>query len=237
MAVYRTSGSTGVPKVFTLSSEQEKSRAASLPITRGIGFSEITGLFISHATDSSASTRHRDWILSKGGKFFGPQKDMDENVALILREKPNGIFGAPGFMVNLAKRINRQHEFDYVGVGSDRLSPDQSKEIRAGLGDNLWAVYSTSETNTIALASGEQIEKTPGCVGSLCAGVEIRFTDGVVQVKTPTMITGYDDPFLTDEYFQDGWFWTGDFGHMTDGLLILTGRAPRRGQRSAQDNS
>lgn len=163
-------------------------------------------------------------MKEKGGRFFGPQKDLDTNVELILREKPQGIYGAPQFLVNLASRIRRRHVFDHVGTGSFAFAPEQSIQIREGLGDNLWAVYSTSESNTIALASAKQVESQKGCVGELCNGVEVRFVKGEVQVKTPTLIAGYDDPALTAKYFDDGWFRTGDMGHMDGSLLILTGR-------------
>jgi long-subunit acyl-CoA synthetase (AMP-forming) len=39
------------------------------------------------------------------------------------------------------------------------------------------------------------------------------------------MITGYDDPTLTAEWFRDGWFYPGDRGRLVGDLLVIEGRA------------
>ena len=49
---------------------------------------------------------------------------------------------------------------------------------------------------------------------------------GEILVHTPGMASGYlGDPELTAMRFRDGWFWTGDMGHMSaDGALVVEGR-------------
>lgn len=51
-------------------------------------------------------------------------------------------------------------------------------------------------------------------------------TDGHLQVKGPSVTTGYyQNPELNQEAFTpDGWFITGDIGQIRDGSLIITGR-------------
>lgn len=77
----------------------------------------------------------------------------------------------------------------------------------------------------MAIATAAQVESIPGCAGALCPGVQVEFDGELIRVKTATMIQGYDDPALTAQYFKDGWFYPGDRGRLTDGLLVLAGRA------------
>jgi cyclohexanecarboxylate-CoA ligase len=67
-------------------------------------------------------------------------------------------------------------------------------------------------------------------------GCEVRITlddgreapvgvDGEVRLRGPMLAKGYTDPALTAESFVDGWFRTGDLGHVRpDGHVTLTGR-------------
>jgi long-chain acyl-CoA synthetase len=65
-------------------------------------------------------------------------------------------------------------------------------------------------------------------VGRPVKGIEMRIaTDGEVQFRGPTLFKGYwDDPAKTAESFDaDGWYRTGDIGHLDDGgRLVLSGR-------------
>ncbi|MBE5998896.1 MAG: AMP-binding protein [Eubacteriales bacterium] len=64
-------------------------------------------------------------------------------------------------------------------------------------------------------------------VGRPVRGCQIRFVDGEIQVKSPSVMMGYiNDPELTAEALtEDGWLCTGDLGYMDeDGYLYLNGR-------------
>ena len=66
-----------------------------------------------------------------------------------------------------------------------------------------------------------------GSVGIPIRDVEVRTApDGEVQVKGPiTMMGYYKDPEETAKALQDGWYCTGDLGHVDeDGFVFLTGR-------------
>lgn len=64
-------------------------------------------------------------------------------------------------------------------------------------------------------------------VGRPVRGCQVRFVDGEIQVKSPSVMMGYiNDPELTAEALtEDGWLRTGDLGYMDeDGYLYLNGR-------------
>jgi long-chain acyl-CoA synthetase len=66
-----------------------------------------------------------------------------------------------------------------------------------------------------------------GTVGKPIDGVEIRIADtGEIQVKGPNVTSGYfGRPEANAEVFTEGWFRTGDIGHIDeDGFLLITDR-------------
>ena len=125
------------------------------------------------------------------------------------------------------------------------------KKVRAGLGGRLrlissggaplskelagffWAVgvpiyqgYGLTETSPI-VSSNYPLNRV-GSSGKPIANVQVRVAeDGEVQVKGPCIMQGYyKNPEATREVVsQDGWFSTGDLGHVdTDGYLYITDR-------------
>ena len=66
-----------------------------------------------------------------------------------------------------------------------------------------------------------------GTVGKPLANVEVRIADdGEVLVRGPSIFKGYwNRPEETQAAFVDGWFKTGDIGHLdSDGFLSITDR-------------
>ncbi len=65
-----------------------------------------------------------------------------------------------------------------------------------------------------------------GSVGFALKETEFKIAeDGEILVKGPQIMLGYyNDPTATAEAFQDGWFKTGDIGHVKDGFVFITDR-------------
>lgn len=65
-----------------------------------------------------------------------------------------------------------------------------------------------------------------GSVGHVLPSFETKVVDGELFVKGPSLMPGYfNSPELTAEVMEDGWFKTGDIGHVdSKGFLFITGR-------------
>jgi long-chain acyl-CoA synthetase len=90
-------------------------------------------------------------------------------------------------------------------------------------------MYGLTETSpVITINRTEKGKVRLGSVGITIEGVEVKIAeDGEILCKGPNVMLGYfNDPELTASVFdKDGWFSTGDIGHIEDGkFLVVTDR-------------
>jgi long-subunit acyl-CoA synthetase (AMP-forming) len=138
------------------------------------------------------------------------------------------IVGNTGGLMNYAQ-AQGPHRFKCIIALGTLTMPRQAGMITSLLGtdDNSLSIsYGTQEVGALATATAAQSQSANGCVGPLCPDVQVEIEDGLIKVKTATMISGYTDPELTVKFFKEGWFIPGDYGHLTEpGMLVLE---PRR---------
>lgn len=128
---------------------------------------------------------------------------------LSAREAAEKVFGRrlrSVIISGAAFSAEAENEFNEMGL-----------EVRQG--------YGMTETGPrIAVPNGRTCIKSGGGVISIC---DVRIVDGEIQVKSPSLMTGYyKRPEETAAVFtEDGYLRTGDLGYMTDdGELFITGR-------------
>jgi acyl-CoA synthetase (AMP-forming)/AMP-acid ligase II/thioesterase domain-containing protein len=118
------------------------------------------------------------------------------------------------------------------------LNREVRQELEQILGVPVLNVYGANEVQYVArkALSSDGRDPNPDSAGVSC-GLEISIMDsfgkllpngeeGEIAVRGETVASGYvDNPEATRVAFQDGWFKTGDAGHLDDdGNLFVTGR-------------
>ena len=114
---------------------------------------------------------------------------------------------------------------DFMVSGSAKLNPKvQGWFYSAGL--IIIEGYGLTETTAVSFVNVPTRPKF-GTVGQSLPGTEVQIAaDGEVLLRGPGVMRGYHDADdHTDEAIVDGWFHTGDVGHLDDeGNLSLTDR-------------
>lgn len=96
----------------------------------------------------------------------------------------------------------------------------------ATVGIRIHEGYGLTETSPV-IAVNTPINHRIGTVGKVLQNLEVRIAeDGEILVRGPSVFKGYwNRPKETQNAFQDGWFKTGDIGHIDEeGYLSVTDR-------------
>lgn len=125
-----------------------------------------------------------------------------------------------------------------IFTGTQFLTPELGARIEEKLGCPIVIVYGVGDTSAISSTSiSDPQEVRLRTVGRLMDGNEIKIVDsngnlvpqgeiGEVCVTGPSLVSGYfENPELTRQLWQDGWFCTGDAGKIDEeGHVVLFGR-------------
>jgi acyl-CoA synthetase (AMP-forming)/AMP-acid ligase II len=126
-----------------------------------------------------------------------------------------------------------------IGLHGAVLRPELLRDIRASFPNvDVGSGYGLTETNgSIALAGAADIEARPGTAGPFVPSVEARIVDendrdlpcgctGEIKVRGGMLMSGYcGAPQASARALRDGWFHSGDTGHMdADGFLYVSDR-------------
>lgn len=96
----------------------------------------------------------------------------------------------------------------------------------ATVGIRIHEGYGLTETAPV-IAVNTPVNHRIGTVGKILPNIEVRIADdGEILVRGPSVFKGYwNRPEETENAFQNGWFKTGDIGHIdAEGFLSVTDR-------------
>lgn len=213
--VVETSGSTGRPKRVVLS--QRAVRASVAASARRLGATGAWLLALPPAYVAGVQVVCRSVAAGHRPVLLEDHDSFPRAVAAL----PDG----PGFVSLVPTQLHRMladreetaalRALHTVLLGGGPVDP-HLRETAAEAGVHVVATYGSSET-------------AGGCVydGYALDGVAVALgRDGRVRLGGPTLFDGYeDDPALTAEVLQDGWFLTSDAGRLDeDGRLHVLGR-------------
>ena len=109
-----------------------------------------------------------------------------------------------------------------IFCGGAPLSAPLANQVMDVLGDKLYNFYGATETGLVTLASPEDLRHSPGTIGKVVPGVEIRLVDesgreaadgqvGELYTRSAMLVDGYHaDPDATAASMLQGFFSVGD---------------------------
>jgi len=172
-------------------------------------------------------------ILSKGNKLDGMKKKIFFwAVDLGLRYQP---YGQNGWLYEAKRKIAEKLIFSkwrealggrvrIVGCGGASLQP-RLEQVFWAAGIRIINMYGLTETSPIITINRQDKGNVKlGSVGYAIEDVEVKIADdGEILCKGPNVTPGYyKDPELTKLAFdEEGWFHTGDIGHIEDGKFLM----------------
>jgi long-chain acyl-CoA synthetase len=184
-------------------------------------FEKIYAKVMDNVLSSSGLKRKIFFWAIKVGKTWGALKISGRDIPASLRFKRN--LAHKLVFAKIIARTGGRVRF-FVSGGAP-LSKDIAEFFYA-IGLIILEGYGLTETApALSINTFEAIRF--GSVGKPIPDVEIRIApDGEILAKGPNIMKGYyKKEAETREVFEDGWFKTGDIGHIDgDGFLVITDR-------------
>lgn len=246
-----TSGTTGKPKAAVLTHGQMACVITNHLADLLPGTTSEDGSLVVAPLSHGAGVHQLNMVVRGAKTVLMPSEKFsaDEAFELIQRYRLSNMFTVPTILKMLVEdpsvdRYDHSSLRQVIYAGAPMYEADQKLAL-AKLGPVLVQYYGLGEvTGNITVlptyahldASG-QVER-PGTCGFERTGMQISVQDdegnelpagatGEVCVVGPAVFAGYyNNPEANAKSFRNGWFRTGDIGHMdAQGYLYLTGRA------------
>lgn len=152
------------------------------------------------------------------------------------------IFAPPTFLLHYIKRLDSKDftSLRLVVAGAEKLKKQIADSFEVKFGIRPLEGYGTTELSPAVSLNLPDANKE-GTVGRPLPDIEVKIVDldtgqtakhsqaGLIMVKGPNVMAGYlNMPQKTAEVLKDGWYNTGDIGHIDkDGFLTITDRLSR----------
>ena len=191
-------------------------------------------------------------IITGVSSNYIPQPIDGLAVADAVRDNHSTIlFAPPTFLLAYLRRAKPQDfaSLRLVAVGAEKLKKRLTESYQDRFGITLYEGYGATELSPVVALNVpdvnrgdlEQTGNKPGSVGHPIPGVAVKIVHpdtgntletgqpGLITVMGPNVMKGYYKmPEKTAEVLKDGWYNTGDIGHLDeDGFLTITDRLSR----------
>ncbi|MCA9166607.1 MAG: long-chain fatty acid--CoA ligase [Planctomycetales bacterium] len=232
-----TSGTTGQPKGVMLSQRNLVTNATATVNHFQMQADEVRLCFLPLSHIFARCCDLYTWIV------LGYQLDLATTRDSVLDDlqwsHPTVLSGVPYFFDRIY-RVLRDHgkadepgalqallggNIRYLCSGGAAL-PDHTYDYFHNQGVPVLQGYGLTETSPVISLSSKACCRRGAC-GTCLADVEVdTAADGELITRGPHVMLGYwQDPLSTAAVLRDGWFHTGDLGHVdADGFIFITGR-------------
>lgn len=246
-----TSGTTSRPKIVALRQSQLVRSALQIAETLQLTDSDrsliVMPLFHIHGLLIGLLAP----LVAGGSVVCTPGFDPFEFHGWLRSHEPTYYTASPTVHQNVVvmgrPRANARTSLRFVRSASAALPRRVEEDLRELFGVPVIEAYGLTESSGQVTSNPlPPATAKPGSVG-LPTGVEVRILDktgaelpperrGEVGLRGPTLIAGYENnPVANETTFNDGWFRTGDEGHLDeDGYLYLTGRLKEQINRGGE---
>jgi acyl-coenzyme A synthetase/AMP-(fatty) acid ligase len=233
-----TSGSTGVSKGVAFSHRALLEWDSQLHYCYGNRWPQCSRLYCDVSLSSKPALGYLLHMLMRGGMIFFYGADaISTEQSLELFKVQNMVTTPRGLAEHLKLYENTPIRcyLDHILVVGGTLTKELSIRTWARLCPHLLSSYGATEVGSIATADARDIVNVSGAAGYILPGVSVESVDesgnplgpnreGNIRIRTPFMAVGYvGQPDASARAFRDGWFYPGDYGHVTEeGLLVIT---------------
>jgi acyl-coenzyme A synthetase/AMP-(fatty) acid ligase len=223
-----TSGTTGEPRGVVY--PQRYLVGQRLQAEHWFGAREGELAWCTAAPGWSKSTRNvfiAPWLEGAAALIHDARFDPVERLELIEREGVNVLCQAPTEYRMLAKRAELRPipSLRRMVSAGEPLNPEVSRLFRERMGVPIGDGYGQTETGPVTgMRPDEDDPVRDGSMGRPLPGIEVRISDGELQVRPETVPTFFSR-YLDAEPFEGEWWQTGDHVRQDgDGYLWFEGR-------------
>lgn len=159
---------------------------------------------------STARKKGKEKLIIRASKISGTLLNIGVDVRNMLFQSVMSAFGG---------------NLEYIICGGAALDPQYVKALRS-FGINILNGYGITECSPVVSVNRNHYWRD-GSVGQILDGCFIKIADdNEILVKGDNVMLGYyKDEIATNAVLNNGWYSTGDLGHVDkDGFLYITGR-------------
>jgi long-chain acyl-CoA synthetase len=179
----------------------------------------------------------RNGVMSRIGQLPGPISKIMIGILKLCKYLKQNAGINPGKLIFKSVHSSLGKSFRFFGSGGAKLDPRVMEDLEA-LGFIVVEGYGLTETSPV-VTFNPITKRKAGSAGKPLPTVEIKIMDterheelaameeGEIAIKGPMVMRGYyKNPQATEHVMKEGWFFSGDLGHMDkDDYLFITGRS------------